>query len=155
MKRTSRFQSGFTLIELLAVIVLVGVLATGLITLINPLEQLGKSRKTDLSEIQKALELYYQDHGRYPAADGSLDQIRNANGENVPWGTSFAPYITELPKDTGSGKRYAYEYLNNSSRGFPSREKFIDEMHSTDAFASSEYRVLFAGASFLYKGIVR
>lgn len=51
-----------------------------------------------------------------------------------------------------TGQRYAYEYLNRSSRGFPSRERFIDVMQSTGAFKSCEYKVLFGGASFMYKG---
>ncbi len=54
-----------------------------------------------------------------------------------------------------TGRRSAYEYLNRSSRGFPAREKFIELMDSTNAFSDSEYRVLMAGASFLYKGIVK
>jgi len=53
-----------------------------------------------------------------------------------------------------TGKRFAYDYLNRSSRGFPSREKFLDLMRFTDAFKSVEYKVLFGGASFLYRGIV-
>jgi len=54
-----------------------------------------------------------------------------------------------------TGKRYAYEYLNNSSRGFPSRERFVELMKETGRFESTEFRVLFGGASFLYKGVVR
>jgi demethylmenaquinone methyltransferase / 2-methoxy-6-polyprenyl-1,4-benzoquinol methylase len=54
-----------------------------------------------------------------------------------------------------TGKRFAYEYLNRSSRGFPSRERFVDLMRETDAFAFCDFKVLMAGASFLYKGIVR
>lgn len=54
-----------------------------------------------------------------------------------------------------TGKRFAYEYLNNSSRGFPSRERFLELMQSTGRFESCDYRVLFGGASFLYRGIVK
>ncbi len=54
-----------------------------------------------------------------------------------------------------TGKRFAYEYLNKSSRGFPSRERFLDLMRSTDAFSACEYRVLLGGASFMYQGIVK
>ena len=53
-----------------------------------------------------------------------------------------------------TGKRFAYEYLNNSSRGFPSRERFVEMMQETGKFESCEYRVLFGGASFLYRGVV-
>jgi demethylmenaquinone methyltransferase / 2-methoxy-6-polyprenyl-1,4-benzoquinol methylase len=52
-----------------------------------------------------------------------------------------------------TGQRYAYEYLNKSSRGFPSRERFLEIMRSTSAFSSCECQVLFGGASFLYRGI--
>ena len=52
-----------------------------------------------------------------------------------------------------TGQRSAYEYLNRSSRGFPSRERFIALMESTEAFATCECKVLFGGASFMYRGI--
>jgi len=54
-----------------------------------------------------------------------------------------------------TGKRFAYEYLNNSSRGFPSRERFVELMQATGRFESCDFRVLFGGASFLYRGIVK
>jgi demethylmenaquinone methyltransferase/2-methoxy-6-polyprenyl-1,4-benzoquinol methylase len=52
-----------------------------------------------------------------------------------------------------TGQRGAYEYLNRSSRGFPSRERFIELMASTQAFDTCEYKVLMAGASYMYKGL--
>ncbi|HMN68021.1 MAG TPA: bifunctional demethylmenaquinone methyltransferase/2-methoxy-6-polyprenyl-1,4-benzoquinol methylase UbiE [Bdellovibrionales bacterium] len=54
-----------------------------------------------------------------------------------------------------TGKRSAYEYLNRSSRGFPSRDGFVRLMQETGRFSSCEYRVLMGGASFIYKGVVR
>lgn len=54
-----------------------------------------------------------------------------------------------------TGKRSAYEYLNKSSRGFPSREKFVALMNSTGRFANVEYKTIMAGASFIYRGQVK
>lgn len=54
-----------------------------------------------------------------------------------------------------TGKRSAYEYLNNSSRGFPSREQFVELMENTEKFSKIEYKTLFGGASFLYRGRVK
>jgi demethylmenaquinone methyltransferase/2-methoxy-6-polyprenyl-1,4-benzoquinol methylase len=54
-----------------------------------------------------------------------------------------------------TGKRFAYEYLNKSSRGFPSRDRFLEIMRSTARFESCDYQVLFGGASFLYRGVVK
>lgn len=54
-----------------------------------------------------------------------------------------------------TGHRFAYEYLNRSSRHFPSRERFLELMESTGVFSHCEYRVLLGGASFIYRGKVR
>lgn len=54
-----------------------------------------------------------------------------------------------------TGHRFAYEYLNRSSRQFPSRESFIQLMDSTGAFEKCEYCVLMGGASFIYRGTVK
>ena len=81
---------------------------------INPLEQYRKAqdskRKSDLSQTQKALEAYYQDLNRYPAADSS-GQIVVSNDSADPtkeWGTSWSPYIDVLPVDPNGSKKYAY-----------------------------------------------
>jgi general secretion pathway protein G len=101
-------REGFTLIELLTVIGIVGILAVGLIAFINPIEQLNKSRdarrKSDLSEIQKALELYYQDNGSYPGSSGG--KLTGSSGD-IEWGSNgFVPYMSVLPKDPGAGQYY-------------------------------------------------
>lgn len=54
-----------------------------------------------------------------------------------------------------TGDRQAYEYLNESSREFPSREAFVDLMNGTGAFSDVSYRVLLGGASFIYNGKVK
>jgi demethylmenaquinone methyltransferase/2-methoxy-6-polyprenyl-1,4-benzoquinol methylase len=53
-----------------------------------------------------------------------------------------------------SGKRDAYEYLQSSSRTFPSGEAFVELMRQSQAFSKLEYRSIMGGASFMYKGIV-
>lgn len=117
---TSHFSlsRGFTLVEMLIVIALVGVIAATLIFGINPIGQLQKSndahRKSDLAAIQKALELYYQDNGSYPASSADFKIYINASTKN--WGTSWSPYITTLPKDPIPTNTYVY-YSPASSNG--------------------------------------
>lgn len=111
-------ENGFTLIELLVVIGLIGVLSLGLMTVINPIDQLQKGedtrRKSDLATIQKALELYYNDHGAYPR-HGTGWKIRNSSNQILQWGTgSFTPYMQRLPADPDTKKSYAY-YSNGES----------------------------------------
>ena len=63
----------------------------------DPLKQLSRARdgqrKSDLSQIQKALELYYQDHNSYPAS--------------ITFGAAWSPYMSLVPDDPG-GKHYFY-----------------------------------------------
>jgi general secretion pathway protein G len=88
-------RRGFTLVELLVGIAIIGVLATGVIVLINPLAQIQKAndakRKSDLSEIQKGLEAYYADNGKYPDTL-TLDSV----------------YMGTVPNDSNSAKTYGY-----------------------------------------------
>lgn len=90
----------FTLIELLLVITIGGILVTGIISVIDPVAQVQKAtdarRKSDLSQVQRALELYYHDFNQYPPSAA------------LNWGASWQPYMASLPKDTNSSKQYSY-----------------------------------------------
>lgn len=105
---------GFTLIELITAIgVLVVMLSVSLIVL-QPAEQFRKTRdakrKSDLAQIQRALETYYQDYGRYPMTNAA-EQIVVPTDSTDPikeWGTTWRPYIDVLPIDVNSSKNYAY-----------------------------------------------
>lgn len=97
-------KRGFTLIELLVVIFIIGILAS-LITG-NFFTSLKKGRdakrKTDLEQIQRALELYYEDKSVYPTSDGL---IFNAAFTDLDSGKI---YMAKVPNDPISGKNYEY-----------------------------------------------
>lgn len=63
-------------------------------------------------------------------------------------------FKTVVPRVGGwvTGRPQAYEYLNQSSLKFPSRERFIQLMNSTGCFYKLSYRSLMGGASFIYRG---
>lgn len=104
-------ESGMSFIELLVVIAVFSILVTGLVITINPTAQIGKSndakRKSDLVQLQKALETYYQDKGKYPSNPGVANYTINDGGAKN-WGTSWSPYMTKLPKDPLSTNTYVY-----------------------------------------------
>ncbi len=114
-------QSGFTLIELLIVVMILSVLTVMVASVVNPAEQIAKGkdgqRKSDLSQIQKAIEAYYQDKGKYPESGSALALCKtnyeisvsdNGLGGNcVDWGQSWRPYMNQVPGDPG-GKKYVY-----------------------------------------------
>ncbi|MBI2430422.1 MAG: prepilin-type N-terminal cleavage/methylation domain-containing protein [Candidatus Levybacteria bacterium] len=101
---------GFTLIELLVVIALIGVLGSVLLVIIDPLGQIRKGRdtqrKTDLAQIQRPLEFYYSDKGRYP--------------ELIPFGAEWKEadvvYMAKVPQDTlFPAQRYVYQAAADGS----------------------------------------
>lgn len=99
-------KNGYTLVEILVVIAVIAILATTVAIVINPVAQLEKGqdshRKSDLAQIQRALELYYHDNGRYPTS-GSGYTINS-----VGWGASWSPYMAKIPQDPTAGKSYVY-----------------------------------------------
>lgn len=105
-----RNKSGFTLIELIVAIGVLAIFSSFLFATVDPFEQFRKAsdsqRKSDLAQIQRAVEAYYQDFGEYPAS--SVDYEIVYNSQTVEWGDSFAPYMAVLPKDTNPNKTYIY-----------------------------------------------
>lgn len=75
---------------------------------LNPKTQLDKARdaqrKSDLKQIQNALEVYYNDYGKYPAGNSG----NNYEIDGIVWGTSWTPYMDTFPKDPASAKNYMY-----------------------------------------------
>ncbi len=54
-----------------------------------------------------------------------------------------------------TGHRPAYNYLQRSSRNFPSQQKFLHIMKETGQLQDCQYKTLFFGASFIYKAKVK
>lgn len=112
LNKLSNFKGiqGFTLIELLVVLGVIGILATGVVFVVNPIGQFEKARdakrRTDLKTVATALELYNNDYGQYPSTAGQWWSACNAwsgnhgtSGANG-WVPNLAPeYIQQLPLD--------------------------------------------------------
>lgn len=123
-------NKGFTLVELLIVIAVIGILAASAVALLNPLEQIKKAndtkRKSDLNQIQRALDTYYNDYGRYPAvglvfAPIRMYEIKQSNGV-VTWGTTWqstngTTYMNILPQDPSFPSR-TYAYFSTDGQSY-------------------------------------
>jgi len=70
-------RKGFTLIELLIVITLLGILAVAVLSAINPIEQINRSRDTatrsDAEQLLNAIDRFYATQGYYPWQTGASD----------------------------------------------------------------------------------
>lgn len=123
--KTLTSKKGFTLIELLVVIAIIGVLAGVVIIGVNPARRMAEARdairKSDLTLIQKALEVYFIKNGRYPTQwqdtwDNDMSGWDCGGSDNsdpfIPSLTST--YIAKVPHDpswptsTCSYRYYAY-----------------------------------------------
>lgn len=92
---------------------ILSILSLGVISILNPSAQFQKAndtrRKADMAQIQKALEAYYGDNGRYPPNYSSSDyRIKGLDGNVVSWGSPWQPYMDVLPKDPKNSKNYVY-----------------------------------------------
>ncbi len=100
-------ERGVTLLELLIVMGVIATLAGAVIMIINPIAQVGKAndarRKSDLNQIQKSLEVYYQDNNAYPAHTIGSYQISGG-----AWGTAWTGYMAKVPGDQTAGRNYIY-----------------------------------------------
>jgi general secretion pathway protein G len=109
--RNNRFSdknktSGFTLIELLVVIAIISILAALLMANFVGVRQRGRDaqRKSDLRQIQTALELYRADNGSYPLtlyATSCPQEPRPLTGGTVT-------YMQEIPCDPLDDSNYIY-----------------------------------------------
>lgn len=109
---------GFTLIEIIIITGVIGVLVIAAVVLFDPITKSEKAndsrRKSDLAQIQKVLQQYYKDFGKFPPNPGNCLQdaikckIVRLDGRTVEWGESFNPYIKILPKDPSKNKTYIY-----------------------------------------------
>ncbi|MGI6278509.1 MAG: type IV pilin protein [Patescibacteria group bacterium] len=95
-------KPAFTLIELLIAVVIIGILAAiGLGQFYTAqIRARDAQRKDNLSSVAKALEMYYNDQGRYP--------------DDLSWGSPLEDanetiYMKELPNDPSSGAKYDYD----------------------------------------------
>ena len=110
MKHPSYFRSkiskGFTLVELLIVVIILAILAAILVPQFASSTDEAKSSSLDttLSNMRSAIDLYYQQHGKYPAAvvstGGTCDTgTADTTGSTV---NSSAAFIAQMTRFTNS-----------------------------------------------------
>lgn len=98
-------KKGFTLIEILVVMVILGIITTLAFGnyRVSQMKSRDAKRKADLGQIQRALEMYYNDKNVYP------DRLDLSDGNNGlmddPRGTI---YMKELPVDPTGNPEYCY-----------------------------------------------
>jgi len=118
---------GFTLIELLVVVVIIGLLAG----FVAPryFSQVGKSEvnaaRAQIDALEKALDQYRLDTGRYPSAEEGLKVLVERPASEPKWAGPYLrkdvpldpwgkPYVYKTP-----GERWEYELVSYGRDGQP------------------------------------
>src|SRR5262245_58036350 len=126
-KETRAHAAGFTLLELLVVVVIIGLLAG----LVAPryFGQLGKSEvnvaKAQIDALEKALDQYRLDTGRYPSNELGLKALVDRPADEPKWAGPYLrkgvpldpwgkPYLYKTP-----GEKSEYDLLSYGSDGKP------------------------------------
>ena len=120
-------KKGFTLIEMLVVVAIIGVLASIIVPnfLSSQARARDAQRKSDLTQIGRALELYYQDYGTYPnGSGGNIVKCGLLGTTACTWGAidvngkfndTKTTYFRQLPKDP-RGYTYYYRVFDGNKK---------------------------------------
>lgn len=151
-------KNGFTLIELLVVIAIIGVLAGILFANFVGVRQRARDsqRKSDLRQIQSALELYRSDNGNYPSYI-YLNAVSYPCPTLMPFptGSNSAPntyYMQKVPCDPnaptsgGFGTNKA-DYSYTSAGTTYSLKACIENLNDNDPNVSSSTNYCNAGGT--------
>jgi prepilin-type N-terminal cleavage/methylation domain-containing protein len=143
-------RAGFTLIELLVVIAIIGLLATIVLISVNMARANGRDAKrlSEVNQIQKALELYYNQYGNYPISigcngafpetDNWCNSVNNLTGghwiKDVPNGfRTLDGFLKIDPTDPSSASVVS---------DFPQKGTYFYASNSDDALSAGQWYVL-------------
>jgi type II secretion system protein G len=144
MKRTEGQSAiadarGFTLIELLIVMAIMGIMASIIAGSFLGATQKARDseRKSNISQLQKSLEAYYNDNNKYPTSNGGKIVV----GLNtLAWGTAFSVtdannnttvYMSQLPNDS---KQPTIQYYYNAGSGANAGKSYQIYTHLENSF---------------------
>lgn len=120
-------RKAFTLIELLIAMALLAILALLLVGNLNMTLKRGRDsqRKSDLSQYQKALEIYYEDRKTYPTFDVVNTSYKKLCITEDCSSPSETFYMLKTPQDPSTGYTYTYVPAPTPSGGGPATSYYL------------------------------
>ena len=142
-KRCVRY--GFTMVELMAMLIIIGLLATLVVTKVAT--KIDQARVTttraNLKTLHSAVNQFKMDTGRFPSEDLGLEELIEQPSDVENWEPGGYLETTELPRD-GWGNDFIYELYPESGKQFVIKSYGADgeeggEDYDADLFSTDAY----------------
>ena len=144
-KRKRILRKGFTMVELMAMLIIIGLLATLVVTKVAT--KIDQARVTttnaNLKSLHSAVNQFKMDTGRFPSEDEGLMELVEQPSDVTNWEPGGYLETTEIPKD-GWGNEFIYERFPESGKPFVIKsfgsdgeeggEDYDADLYSTDAY---------------------
>jgi len=137
--------TGFTMVELMAMLIIIGLLATLVVTKVaTKIDQARvTTTKANLKSLHSAVNQFKMDTGRFPSEDEGLMELVEQPSDVTNWEPGGYLETTEVPKD-GWGNEFVYERFPESGKPFVIKsfgadgeeggEDYDADLYSTDAY---------------------
>ena len=144
-KRKRNVRAGFTMVELMAVLIILGLLATLVVTKVA--SKIDQARVTttraNLKSLHMAVNQFKMDTGRFPSEEMGLEELIEQPSDVTSWEPGGYLETTDIPKD-GWGEEFIYERFPESGKPFVIKsfgadkeeggESYDADLLSTDAY---------------------
>ena len=132
-ERKRRVRYGFTMIELMAMLIIIGLLATLVVTKVA--SKIDQARivttKANLKALHAAVNQFKMDTGRFPAEDEGLIVLIEQPSDVEIWEPGGYLETTDLPRD-GWNQEFIYELYPESGKHFAIRSMGPDKEEGTE-----------------------
>jgi type II secretion system protein G len=140
----NKSKSGFTIVELLIVIVVIAILAAISIVAYNGIQERARfsAYQTDISSLNKAIQMYHADNGRYPGSSGNVCWTNGGSGTGNFISGLSPDYLTQTPTtpNWSSGANY-YAYCATANGGEYKVMRLTDGVKPLPAIESSSSNI--------------
>ena len=144
-KRKRDVRAGFTMVELMAVLIILGLLATLVVTKVaSKIDQARvTTTKANLKSLHAAVNQFKMDTARFPSEEMGLEELIEQPSDVEHWEPGGYLETTEIPRD-GWGEEFIYERFPESGKPFVIRSFGADkeeggESYDTDLLSTDAY----------------
>ncbi len=144
-KAKTETRKGFTMVELMAVLIIIGLLATFVVTKVaTKIDQARvTTTKANLKILHSSVNQFKMDTSRFPSEEMGLEELLEQPSDVENYEPGGYLETTEIPKD-GWGNEFIYELFPESGKPFVIKslgadgeeggEDYDADLHSTDAY---------------------